>query len=87
MDQHQTILPPPPTTSEFMVEAYSEFIGSRRWGSLEIAINYARLEPSFYEMKFRLASGEMVRLVKQEPNWLLRLFGAKTAWVLANYEE
>jgi len=73
-----TILPPKPN---FMVWTGDYEFGPWDWMTLRDALSKAKDCSDVYVIYFTLPTGEECLLYRQEPNWLMRLFGYKTQWV------
>ena len=75
-----TILPPKP---KFTVRTFSVELGVQEWMTLDNAIYAAcNYRYDIFEISFVLPTHEVCRLVRHQPNWLMRLFGYKTKWIL-----
>lgn len=70
------------STKSFPVQTRGEKSELRYFPSLIEAIEYANANPDVWKVSVSVeGTYQRVRLVRHNPNWLTRLFGAKPKWV------
>jgi hypothetical protein len=74
--------------SNFPVQTRSEELGLRYFSSVTEAIEYANANPSVWKVSVSVEGADQsVRLIRHNANWLARLFGAKTKWIVQELME